>query len=175
VAAYRAPERPDDQAASSAGEASQLLAWLAFHRGTLLAKCDGLDDDQLALRPVVTSRLSLLGLVRHMAAVEQYWIDDAFLGGSPTWFIDATDNPDADFDDLEASTMDDATTWLSLAAATTTACIEAHDLDDVAATTMASPTPLNLRWIVLHLIEEYARHNGHADILRELIDGQTGW
>jgi len=110
-----------------------------------------------------------------MAAVEQYWIEDAFLGGTPAWYVDATENPDADFDELSTSTIDDAVAWLTLAGATTTMCIESHNLDEVAVTTMALPTPLNLRWIALHLVEEYARHNGHADILRELIDGQTGW
>jgi uncharacterized damage-inducible protein DinB len=154
-------------------EREMLEAWLEFHRTTLLLKCEGLDDEARKARPVGTSLLSLHGLVRHVAEVERNWFQrvlarDASAG--PIWF-------DPEVDDSELVPLDDAV-WEEDVARWRAECetsrrvAAAHDLDD---TGLRHGNPTSLRWIYVHMVEEYARHNGHADLLRELVDGQVGW
>jgi uncharacterized damage-inducible protein DinB len=153
-------------------ERPMLERWLEFHRTTLLLKCEGLDDTGRKARPVATSKLSLHGLVRHMAEVERNWFQrvlqqDADAG--PIWF-------DPAIDDSELVPLDDADWEADLAAwqaecdASRAAAAE-HELTD---TGIGHGGPCSLRWIYVHMIEEYARHNGHADLIRELIDGAVG-
>ena len=154
-------------------ERRMLEAWLEFHRTTLLLKCEGLDDAARKPRPVATSKLSLHGLVRHMAEVERNWFRRTLLrdDAAPWIWIDAR------VEDSEIVPLDQAD-WHADVAAWEAECdasrraAAAHDLDD---TGVRDGQPCTLRWIYVHMIEEYARHNGHADLLRELVDGQVGW
>jgi uncharacterized damage-inducible protein DinB len=154
-----------------AAEREMLETWLEYHRATLAMKCDGLDDAQLKLRSVGPSSMSLLGLVRHMAEVERNWFRRALEAeDAPGIFYDDA-NPDGDFDDVDgADVASDMATWNA----------EIERAREIAAARMLDDTgirhgePVSLRWILVHMIEEYARHNGHADLIRERIDGATG-
>ena len=150
-----------------------LEAWLDFHRTTLLLKCEGLDDATRKSRPVSTSKLSLHGLVRHMGEVERNWFRRTLLSdpeAPPIWYDPAVE-------DSELVPLDDAD-WVADLAAWQEECARsrvaaaARELDD---TGLRHGEPCSLRWIYVHMIEEYARHNGHADIIRELTDGKVGW
>ena len=148
-------------------EREMLEAWLEFHRTTLLLKCDGLNDEQRKARPVETSNLSLHGLVRHMAEVERNWFRRVLLVEpvEPIWYDPAV--ADSELVPLDA---DDLAAWTAeCEAARQTA--ERHELDDTGA---RHGKPCSLRWIYNHMIEEYARRNGHADLIRELLDGTVG-
>jgi uncharacterized damage-inducible protein DinB len=154
------------------GEREMLEGWLEFHRTTLVIKCEGLDDAGRKSRPVPTSKLSLHGLLRHMAEVERSWFRRALLSepDAPSiWF-------DPEIEDSELVPLDDAdwdadlTAWQAECAASRAAA-STHALDD---TGLRHGEPCSLRWIYLHMIEEYARHNGHADLIRELVDGSVG-
>ena len=149
-----------------------LDAWLDFHRDTLALKCDGLTGAQLRQRAVPPSGLSLLGLVRHMAEVERQWFT-MVLGGERIPFHYITDdNPDGEFDDLDGADVAEAfETWRS-------ECADARErvgaVPSLDVTVIQDGREFSLRWIMIHMIEEYARHNGHADLLRERIDGTVG-
>jgi uncharacterized damage-inducible protein DinB len=154
------------------GEREMLEAWLDYHRTTLLLKCEGLDEAGLKGRPVPTSKLSLHGLVRHMAEVERSWFRRVLLrqpDAPSLWFDPAVE-------DSELVPLDDAD-WRADLAAWQAECVASrataaeHSLDD---TGLRSGEPCSLRWIYNHMIEEYARHNGHADLIRELVDGSVG-
>ena len=138
-------------------------------------KCAGLTADQLKTRSVPPSGLSLLGLVRHMVEVERWWFR-IHAGGQQTGFQYCTDdNESADFDDLDDAdaASDLATLRREIEAAR--AAAEGKSLEEVVPSRGHFPERTrDLRWIYLHMIEEYARHNGHADFLRERIDGVTG-
>jgi hypothetical protein len=154
------------------GEREMLEGWLEFHRTTLQLKCEGLDDIARKARPVPTSNLSLHGLVRHMAEVERIWFQ-IVLCRQPDlpliWY-------DVAVEDSELVPLDDAdwvadlTAWLDECAASRRAAA-AHELDHVG---LRAGEPCSLRWIYTHMVEEYARHNGHADLIRELVDGGVG-
>ena len=155
------------------GERAMLEAWLEYHRMTLLLKCEGLDDEARKARPVPSSLLSLHGLVRHMADVERGWFRRTLLrDGEAPWVF-----ADDDVDDSELVPLDDADWEADLAAwqaecDASRAAAAGHELDD---TGSRRGEPCTLRWIYVHMIEEYARHNGHADLIRELVDGAVGW
>ncbi|MEV6329807.1 DinB family protein [Streptomyces sp. NPDC051909] len=161
--------------ATATGERQALEQWLEFHRATLATKCAGLTDAQLRTVSVPPSELNLLGLVRHMAEAERGWFRKVF-GGEETPWLYATDE---DFDRSLHTTDDDGyeeahATWQA-EIAHARKLTEGRDLDDLAAGTHDRTGDLiNLRWIYLHMIEEYARHNGHADLIRERVDGATG-
>jgi uncharacterized damage-inducible protein DinB len=147
--------------------------WLEFHRMTLLLKCEGVDNAGRKARPVATSRLSLHGLVRHMAEVERIWfrrVLETEPETPPIWLDPAVE-------DSELVPLDDAD-WANDVAAWQAECehsraaAAAHNLDD---TGLRRGQPCSLRWIYAHMVEEYARHNGHADLIRELVDGAVGW
>ena len=154
-------------------EREMLESWLEFHRTTLLLKCEGLDDVGRKSRPVPTSKLSLHGLVRHMAEVERNWFRRVLLRDPDAPFIWY----DPGVEDSELVPLDDAdweadlVTWHVECDASRKAAA-AHELDD---TGLRHGKPCSLRWIYVHMIEEYARHNGHADLIRELADGRVGW
>jgi uncharacterized damage-inducible protein DinB len=158
----------------AADERSMLDTWLEYHRATLAMKCDGLSDDQLRTRSVEPSSLSLLGLVRHMAEVERNWFRRCFEGAdAPPLFFTET-NPDGDIDDVDgADVAADLAAWQAECAHARTVVAAAPSLDDLGKRERHGE-PVSLRWILVHMIEEYARHNGHADLLRERIDGATG-
>jgi uncharacterized damage-inducible protein DinB len=152
-------------------EREMLQEWLEFHRITLLLKCEGLDEVDLKRRPVATSNLSLQGLVRHMAEVERNWFQRVLLGKKePFIWVD----PEVDDSELvpldEEVWTEDLAVWQSECECSREAAA-AHGLDD---TGIRRGEPHSLRWIYLHMIEEYARHNEHADLIRELVDGEVG-
>jgi uncharacterized damage-inducible protein DinB len=156
------------------GERQALEAWLDFHRDTLLLKCAGLTADQLKERAVPPSRLSLLGLVRHMTEVERSWFR-IHAGNRDMPF---PYDPDQTGEDFEA--LDDADAAANIEAyleeiGLARAAVASKQLDDVVPSHGHHPERgRDIRWIYLHMIEEYARHNGHADLIRERIDGVTG-
>ena len=157
---------------SDGDERSVLLAWLAFHRNALEAKCDGLDAEQLATRSVPPSPLSLLGLVRHLTEMERVYAVWA-LGPKAdlqwVWGEYADDGPEWDIDASASMAADSLAAWEREKAAADER-IRAHAaLDSVGA-----GNGYSLRWNLQKLVGEYARHNGHADLIRERIDGQTG-
>jgi uncharacterized damage-inducible protein DinB len=139
----------------------------------LLTKCAGLTAEQLKRRAVPPSSLSLLGLVRHMSDVERGWfrLCAAREDLADLYWTEA-DN-DADFNDIEAADAQaDLDTYRREVVAARTA-VAGKGLDDVVPHP-AGRADRDIRWIYLHMIEEYARHNGHADLIRERIDGVTG-
>ena len=153
------------------GERDMLEGWLEFHRDTLRWKVDGLDDDQIRQRSVPPSTMSLLGLVRHMADVERNWFRRVLAGEDAPAIFWSDDDPDGDFDNVDAAVpADDRAVWEAEVGAAR-AIAASRSLDD---TGLRRGQPCSLRWIYVHMIEEYARHNGHADLLRERIDGATG-
>ncbi|HYN75969.1 MAG TPA: DinB family protein [Candidatus Limnocylindria bacterium] len=157
-----------------ADERTMLTAWLDFHRATLAMKCVGLDDDQLRLRAVPPSTLSLLGLVRHMTEVERHWFQRVLRGADtpPLYWSDT--NEDGDFDDVDgADVAEDVTRFLGAIGAARVAEGQAETLE-VEGVWGRREQSVSLRWILVHMIEEYARHNGHADLIRQAIDGSTG-
>jgi uncharacterized damage-inducible protein DinB len=155
-------------------ERASLEAWLDYHRDTLLFKCQGLDGDQLKRRAVPPSPLSLLGLVRHMAEVERWWFGINAAGSGAGFIYCTDDSPDADFDDVDdADPADDFEQFRSEVAAAR-ATMAGHDLDAEVPYHGRRGGTVGMRWIMVHMIEEYARHNGHADLIREVIDGATG-
>jgi uncharacterized damage-inducible protein DinB len=156
-----------------AGERDMLEGWLEWHRSTLLMKCAGLTGEQLARRAVDPSNLSLLGLVRHMAEVERAWFRSRFAGEPVDALYGTGANPDADLDDVVAATAEADFAAFTSEVELARAAAAGHSLDE----TFRHPrtqAEMSLRWVYVHMIEEYARHNGHADLLRERIDGVTG-
>jgi Protein of unknown function (DUF664) len=154
-----------------ADERATLTVWLDYQRATLMWKCDGLSGEDLARRGVPPSGLSLLGLVRHMTFVEWWWFDHIFAGSDAARPI-ATDDDDADFNDLRPERAEaDFERFHQQCDVSRRVVSAADSLDQVA---KAAHDTIALRWIMIHMVEEYARHNGHADLLRELIDGAVG-
>ncbi|GII81847.1 hypothetical protein Sru01_68290 [Sphaerisporangium rufum] len=157
-----------------AGEREMLRSWLDWHRETLAVKCAGLTDDELRLRAVPPSTMSLLGLVRHLADVERGWFRRRLAGEDAGRLYYGDDDPDGDFDNVDTASVAEAlATWrreIEHARAAEATC---PDLD-VLAKVDREGVHFSLRWILCHMIEEYARHNGHADLLRQRIDGATG-
>ncbi len=169
---YSAPERP--RIPFSGPERLQLDAWLDFYRATLLGKCDGLDEAQLKTRPVASSTMSLLGLVRHLTFVEQVWFEDCFAGRDVVSYYKTESDRELDFTDLDGEVVDEVFARYDRACALSRELALGHDLDEMCARPRGT-RDVDLRWIYIHLIEEYARHCGHADLMRELIDGTTGY
>ena len=170
---WTAPEITRPIVTGVADERTMLEAWLDLHRQTLLMKCTGLNAEQLKQRSATPSTLTLHGLVRHMAEVERDWFRIYFAGQAVSSPYSTEAWPTADFDDLEAA--DPATDFATFAEEVrlARAVTVGRSLDD----TFMHPrrgVEINLRWVYVHMIEEYARHNGHADLLRERIDGATG-
>jgi uncharacterized damage-inducible protein DinB len=156
------------------GEREMLEGWLEFHRTTLLIKCEGLDDAGRKARPVPTSLLSLHGLVRHMAEVERGWFQRVLAQDRDVRAIWASrQEPDADMAPLDDADWDaDLALWQAQCERSREIAAE-RSLDDTGV--HRSGQPCSLRWVYTHMIEEYARHNGHADLIRELVDGRVGW
>ncbi len=159
-----------------ADERSSLEQWLDYHRDTLLWKCSGLSAEQLRTRAVPASSLSLLGLVRHMTEVERGWFRKHAAGEEIGYLYCSDADPDGDFDNVdEADAAADVETFRQEVAASRKAAA-GLSLDKIVECQRHPHRhpQRDVRWIFQHMIEEYARHNGHADILRECIDGRTG-
>jgi uncharacterized damage-inducible protein DinB len=176
---FLAEDRTDPPLAED--EAATLLAFLNYQRDTLRWKCSGLTADQLA-RSVAPTTMTLGGLLKHLAVVEAGWLNQTFAGGmvKPSWSgeIDQGD-PDWSFATAVGASPEQLFAWFdesievsnrviadALAGPDGLAALSYEVLDD--------GRRFSMRWIMCHLIEEYARHNGHADLLREAIDGATG-
>jgi uncharacterized damage-inducible protein DinB len=155
-------------------ERATLLDYLRYQRLTLEVKCSGLDAEQLARRSVEPSTLSLLGLVRHMAEVERGWFRRTLAGEAAPPIYRTADDPDAEFNDAVAdpALVEDA--WRTLHEEQTFADRFVDATDDLGLAVSHRDGQVSLREILVHMIEEYARHNGHADLLRERIDGRIG-
>ncbi|GHJ44396.1 hypothetical protein Cs7R123_17380 [Catellatospora sp. TT07R-123] len=157
----------------TASEREMLRTFLDYHRATLAWKCDGLDDEQLRQRSMPPSTLSLLGLVRHMAEVERAWfrrvIDGEDIG--LVW-SDERDFQVA-YDATDSTRAEAFAAWQAEVEHSRRIEREAASLD-VTGYSASWAEDVSLRMVMLHLIHEYARHNGHADLLREGVDGVTG-
>jgi uncharacterized damage-inducible protein DinB len=157
-----------------ADERATLEGWLDFYRATLVRKCDGLTDEQLRTPSAPPSPLTLQGLLQHMAEVERNWFRRVLLGEQvPPIYDPAADpaGPDGGFevtDDLTSTTA--RATWDEEIAQARKNCA-GRDLHE---TSSFMGGQVTLRWIYNHMIAEYARHAGHADLIRERIDGTTG-
>jgi uncharacterized damage-inducible protein DinB len=160
----------------TADEAATILGFLEYQRQTLAWKCADLTPEQLATRAVPTSEVTLLGLVRHLAAVEVGWL--VGFGGLPfdiwpevvrdedeQWRVDPATVTAADVESAEATAR---------AVADTVRSVVGQLSPDTTDRPWGRDDAFSLRWVLVHLVEEYARHNGHADLLREAIDGVTG-
>jgi uncharacterized damage-inducible protein DinB len=154
-------------------ERTLLDAFLDFHRATLRWKCAELTDEQLRSQPIESSTLSLLGLVRHLAEVELSWFVRRFAGRDVPMLYCSDDDPDGDFDHVETADVAAAWTTFDEVIARAKDAVKGASLD-AEFIHPRDKKPYSLRWVYLHMIEEYARHNGHADLLRERIDGATG-
>ena len=169
---WAAPEVTRGPVPRTGDEPTMLAAFLDFHRLTLRHKCAGLTAEQLAARTAQPSIVSLLGLVRHMAEVERNWFTRGLLSKADAPFI--WHKPGGVDDELVP--LDDAD-WAADLAAWQAECDQsqaAAEDKDLGYEGTFEGKLLSLRWIYLHMIEEYARHNGHADLIRELLDGAVG-
>ncbi len=169
---FEAPERPNPPTLGD--ERVQLEGWLVFERATLLHKCDGLSVAQLKERPVASSSLSLLGIVRHMTFVEQIWFETTFAGRETVDYYKTEADRDADFNDLDGVAAEEVFDLFVRSVELSRELAAGHSFDE-RATRPRRGREVDLRWIHVHMIEEYARHNGHADLIRELVDGATGY
>jgi len=155
-------------------ERATLVEFLRCQRLTLQVKCEGLDAEQLARRSVEPSTMSLLGLLRHMAEVERGWFRRRFAGNDVPKRYQTAEEPDGDFDGAVADPEVVAEAWAAWREEVAFAeeFTAATDLDFVGHD--GGGEPISLRELPVHMVEEKARHNGHADLLRERIDGRLG-
>jgi uncharacterized damage-inducible protein DinB len=170
---WTAPQATRQPAPYVADERQTLEGWLDFHRQTLLGKCSGLTEEQLRQRAAPPSSMSLLGLVRHLTEVERSWFRRRVDGQDISFLYFSEADPDGDFDRVDTADAEhdfavyqDEIELVRQAAA-------GHDLDEMFFHPLRQ-VEMSVRWVYTHLVEEYARHNGHADLLRERIDGATG-
>jgi hypothetical protein len=172
----RTPLPPDP--GFHAGERIMLDGFLEFYRAVFLRKAEGLTDDEARRTPCPPSDLSVMGLVRHMAEVERNWFCRRLVDedAGPIYYGDAHPDrdPNGDLHPGPDDTLDEAiATWqgeVEIARANAVA----HSLDDLAQRPPSPEEVPSLRWITIHMVEEYARHCGHLDLIREAIDGVTG-
>lgn len=152
-----------------------LSGWLDHHRAVLFRKCAGLSDEQARAAAVPPSTLHLLGLLRHMADNEIWWFRERLAGERiPDGdYLSTADDGDADLNPPPGATLADARTRFETACSQSRAILAALPSLDAEGTDRRGE-PMSARWIATHMLEEYARHNGHADLLRERIDGRTG-
>ncbi|WP_200211912.1 DinB family protein [Micromonospora coerulea] len=173
---WRAPEIDRSHEPYVADERTMLEGWLDYHRDTLLYKCAGLTAEQLRTASVEPSTLTLLGLVRHMADVERWWFRIRAAGEDIPGLYHGDEDPDADLNAV--ADADPAETFATFRAEVEAARKAATGLSlDHTFRRLRRDSggdEMNVRWVYVHMIEEYARHNGHADLIRERIDGVTG-
>jgi hypothetical protein len=165
-----AVERPDEPFV--ADERAMLEGFLDFGRSTLLVKCAGLTGAQLAARPLEPSTLSLLGLVRHLTDVERTWFRRRFGAEAVESAYWRPDRPDAAFEEAAAGGAERDLAGLVAEWRAARRAVADLPLEHVFVSDRWGP--MQLRWAYCHLTSEYDRHNGHADLLRERIDGSTG-
>ena len=167
------PDLPRPDPDLQGGELEMLGQYLDFHRATLRMKCAGLSETDLKRRAVPTSNLTLLGLVRHLTDVEHGWFCESLDGQPERSSYFTADDLNGDFDNLDRHPVPDV--WAAYGAQVTESRrILGTYADGGEPARGAARTHRNARWVLIHMLEEYARHNGHADLLREAIDGETG-
>jgi Protein of unknown function (DUF664) len=149
-----------------------LSSFLDWHRATFELKCGGVPPERLSERAVPPSALSLHGLARHLAGVERWWFRIQFAGEKVPMLFYSDDDPEQDFDDLGGDPGEALELWRA-ECRRSREIVAAASLDDTG-TKLRTGEPFSLRWLLVHMIAEYARHNGHADLLRERTDGATG-
>ena len=155
-------------------EFTMVSDFLDEHRDALQRKCSGLTDEQLRLRSVPPSSMSLMGIMRHMFEVERWWFRHYVDGQVYESLLWAEDNPDGDFDDIDEVTgAETLEMWREECDHSRFVIHGVESLDQLAAFER-NDSAVSVRWIMMHMIQEYARHNGHADLIRERIDGVTG-
>ncbi|MFF5704916.1 DinB family protein [Streptomyces sp. NPDC012794] len=155
------------------GERETLRAYLDYHRATLALKCEGLGDEELRRRASPPSTLSLLGLVRHMAEVERHWFRRT-IGGADVPHLWSDDHDFQAAYDAEGATRAEAfAAWEAEVEHSRAVEAAAESLEE-RAYVIKWEQEASLRLVMLHMIHEYARHNGHADFLREAVDGTVG-
>ncbi|NEE03835.1 DinB family protein [Phytoactinopolyspora halotolerans] len=164
----------------TADESGTLLGFLEFHRATLEWKCTGLDATGLSAT-VGRSSMTLGGMLKHLAWVENYWFSEWLHGNDPlpVWkAVDWKADPDWDWNSAAEDTPEQLfALWHDAVArsrALTKQALATGGLDQLAKRTWPDGRAPNVRWILCHMVEEYSRHNGHADLIRESIDGLTG-
>jgi len=150
-----------------------LSSFLDWHRATFALKCAGVPAEPLSERTVPPSSLSLHGLVRHLAGVERWWFQIQFAGEDVPMLYYSDDDPNQDFDGLDGDIAEDFRVWRAECERSREILAAASSLEQTG-TKRRTGEPFSLRWLLVHLIAEYARHNGHADLLRERIDGAIG-
>ena len=161
-------------------ERDMLNEFLDHYRSVLIAKATGISDEQARSHAVEPSNLSILGLLRHMAEVERHWFrrilkDESELPDFYALGNVAIGTADGDFEFPDSATLSEGVEVLQRAIAESRMAIDGLLPDAVSlATRPKTGAPVSLRWILIHMIEEYARHCGHADFLRERIDGRKG-
>ncbi|MFD7664734.1 DinB family protein [Streptomyces sp. NPDC059788] len=173
-----APTWPGDGAARRSpplvGDEREILTgYLEWHRATFELKCSGVPAERLSERTVPPSGMSLHGLIRHLAAVERWWFHIQFAGERPPMLHYSDDDPDQDFGDLSGDPAEALAVWREQCEHSRRIVAAAPSMD-ATGIHAASGDPVSLRRVLVHLIAEYARHNGHADLLRERTDGATG-
>ncbi|MET7970008.1 DinB family protein [Micromonospora sp. NPDC005305] len=173
---WRAPEIDRKTEPYVGDERTMLEGWLDYHRDTLLHKCAGLTAEQLRTASVEPSTLTLLGLVRHMADVERWWFRIRAAGEDIPGLYDGDEDPDADLNAVADADPAEAFATLRAEVEAARKAAAGLSLDHTFRRPRRDGTAddMNLRWVYVHMIEEYARHNGHADLIRERIDGVTG-
>jgi hypothetical protein len=164
---------PRTEPPTAGGERETLTALLDWHRATFELKCADLPPERLSERAVPPSTMSLHGLVRHLAGVERWWFRIQFTGEDVPLLYYSDDDPDQDFDSLDGPFEDDLGAWRAECEQSRRIAAAATSLD-VTGTRRRDGEPISLRRIMMDMVAEYARHNGHADLLRERIDGRTG-
>jgi len=161
---------PFNKAPKTADERATLVGILNEQRAVILWKLQGLDETQ-ARRPMVPSGTSLLGIVKHLAWVERWWFVD-FIGGGTVDYPWSDADPDADFRiEVDETIASISQLYIDAVGEANAVIAAAPDLD---VTGTLESGPRSLRWVLVHMIDETGRHAGHADIVRELIDGSTG-
>ena len=176
---FGAEDRVDPPLAHDEG--ATLLGFLDYQRDTLRWKCSGLTRSQLAT-PLAPTTMTLGGLLKHLAVVESGWLNQTFAGGvvKPSWFDDLVHgDPDWSFRSAAEASPEQLFAWFDDSIEVSNRVINEalaspDGLGSLSDEVLADGQRFSLRWIMCHLIEEYARHNGHADLLRESIDGVTG-
>jgi uncharacterized damage-inducible protein DinB len=151
-----------------------LTAFLDWHRETLELKCSGISAERLSEMSVPPSALSLHGLLRHLAGVERWWFRIQFAGEDLPLLYYSDDDPNQDFEDLDGDVDAALERWREECQRSREIVARAASLD-ATGTKQATGEPISLRRILVGMIAEYARHNGHADLLRERIDGSKGY
>ena len=156
-----------------ASEREAFAAYLDYYRATVEMKSRGLTPEQARTRSMPPSTLSLHGLVRHLAGCERWWFQQNFERRDVPFLFFTEDNPELDFDlPMDADFVADLETWRG-ECAVSREIVAAHELDETARP-LDWYEDVDLRWLVLRMITEYAQHCGHADLLREGVDGKTG-